>query len=53
MTSSRFGVDDSGATARFPAYGCATAAPEGWAGAGTQDGVLPPMMTFDMTQVYV
>jgi dipeptidase len=48
-----FGVDDSGATARFPAYGCATEAPTGWAGQGPQDGVVPPMMKFDMTQPFM
>ena len=47
-----FGVDDSSTTARFPVYGCSSAAPEGWAGAGAQDGVVPPMMTFDMGQAF-
>jgi len=46
-----FGVDDSSTTARFPVYGCSTYAPRGWAGKGAQDGVTPPMMTFDMSQV--
>jgi dipeptidase len=47
-----FGVDDSSTTARFPVYGSSTATPAGWGGAGAQDGVVPPMMTFNMKQAF-
>jgi len=47
-----FGVDDSSTTVRFPVYGSAKQVPEGFAGAGAQDGVTPPLMTFDMQSAF-
>jgi dipeptidase len=43
-----FGVDDSATTVRTPVYGGATRVPSAFAGKGTQDGVTPPMLKFDM-----
>jgi len=47
-----FGVDDSSTTVHFPIYGSATEVPEGFAGKGAQDGVVPPLMTFDMNSAF-
>jgi dipeptidase len=47
-----FGVDDSSTTVRFPVYGSATRVSEAFAGAGAQDGVTPPVMTFDMQNAF-
>eukprot|EP00607_Mallomonas_marina_P007607 CAMPEP_0182419942 /NCGR_PEP_ID=MMETSP1167-20130531/4327_1 /TAXON_ID=2988 /ORGANISM="Mallomonas Sp, Strain CCMP3275" /LENGTH=581 /DNA_ID=CAMNT_0024595177 /DNA_START=97 /DNA_END=1842 /DNA_ORIENTATION=- len=47
-----FGVDDSGTTVRFPVYGCATEVSSAYAGSGAQDGVTPPMMTFNMKTAF-
>ena len=47
-----FGVDDSSTTVHFPVYGSATRVSPSFAGAGPQDGVVPPMMTFDMTKAF-
>jgi len=42
-----FGVDDSSTTVRFPEYGSATRVALSFAGQGAQDGVTPPVMSFD------
>ena len=47
-----FGVDDAATTVRFPVYGAATAVPEAFQGKGAQDGVVPPMMTFDTKSAF-
>ena len=47
-----FGVDDSATTVRFPVYGSAKEVPVAFAGAGAQDGVTPPLMTFDMQNAF-
>jgi dipeptidase len=47
-----FGVDDSSTTVRFPIYGCANEVPEAFGGEGAQDGVTPPVMTFDMKKAF-
>jgi len=36
----------------FPVYGSSVATPGGWGGPGAQDGVVPPMMKFDMGQAF-
>jgi len=47
-----FGVDDSATTVRFPVYGSATRLPASFEGKGPQDGVVPPMMSFDLKQAF-
>eukprot|EP01039_Chlorochromonas_danica_P003651 gene3651-3997_t len=47
-----FGVDDSGTTVRTPVYASATAVPKAFAGKGPQDGVVPPMMKFDLQSAF-
>ena len=47
-----FGVDDSSTTAHLPVYGSTTRAPKEYAGKGPQDGVVPPMMMFDMRSAF-
>ncbi|CAE7843329.1 unnamed protein product, partial [Symbiodinium microadriaticum] len=47
-----FGVDDSATTVRFPVYGSVKRVPAAFAGAGAQDGVTPPLMTFDMQSAF-
>ena len=47
-----FGVDDSSTTVHFPVYGSVTRVSSAFGGAGTQDGVVPPMLTFDMTKAF-
>jgi dipeptidase len=47
-----FGVDDSATTARIPVYGSATRAPSEFAGKGAQDGVVTPMLKFDMRSAF-
>lgn len=47
-----FGVDDSATTVRFPVYGSATRLPASFEGKGAQDGVVPPMMSFDLKQAF-
>mmetsp|Transcript_9391 Transcript_9391/g.22274 ORF Transcript_9391/g.22274 Transcript_9391/m.22274 type:complete len:573 (-) Transcript_9391:375-2093(-) len=47
-----FGVDDSATTVRFPIFGSATSPPSAFAGAGTQDGVTPPMFDFNMDSAH-
>lgn len=47
-----FGVDDSGTTVRFPIYGSATRVPAAFAGKGAQDGVVAPMMEFDLQSAF-
>lgn len=47
-----FGVDDSSTTVHFPIYGSALVVPESFAGKGAQDGVTPPVMTFDTKQAF-
>jgi dipeptidase len=47
-----FGVDDSSTTAHFPIYGSATGVPASYAGQGPQDGVTPPVMTFNMNSAF-
>lgn len=42
-----FGVDDSSTTVRLPVYSSSTRVASAFAGKGPQDGVTPPMMTFD------
>jgi hypothetical protein len=45
-------VDDSATTVRVPVYGAATRVPPSFAGAGAQDGVVPPMMTFSTDSAF-
>jgi len=47
-----FGVDDSSTTAHFPIYGSCTSVPQSFAGKGAQDGVTPPIMTFNMQTAF-
>lgn len=47
-----FGVDDSATTVRFPVWGSVTAPATAFAGAGTQQGVTPPMMEFSMKNAH-
>lgn len=47
-----FGVDDSSTCVHFPVYGSATRVSSAFGGAGAQDGVVPPMMTFDMGKAF-
>lgn len=47
-----FGVDDSSTTVHFPVYGCVTRVPSSFGGQGPQDGVVPPMLTFDMAKAF-
>lgn len=47
-----FGVDDSATTVHFPIYGSATRVPSSFGGQGPQDGVVPPMMQFDMNSAF-
>jgi dipeptidase len=47
-----FGVDDVSTTVRTPVYGSATKVPTAFAGAGAQDGVVPPMMTFNWDSAF-
>jgi len=47
-----FGVDDSSTTVHFPIYGSATSVPEAYAGQGAQDGVTPPIMTFNFQSAF-
>lgn len=47
-----FGVDDSSTTVHFPVYGSVTRVSLSFGGAGPQDGVTPPMLTFDMTKAF-
>lgn len=47
-----FGIDDSSTSVHFPIYGSATRIPDGWSGAGPQDGVTPPLMTFSMKSAF-
>ncbi len=47
-----FGVDDSSTTVHFPVYGSATKVAPAFAGQGAQDGVTPPMMSFDLNKAF-
>lgn len=47
-----FGVDDSSTTVHFPVYGSATRVSSNFYGQGPQDGVVPPMMTFNMESAF-
>eukprot|EP01034_Spumella_vulgaris_P027599 gene27599-34344_t len=47
-----FGVDDSSTTVHFPVYGSATRVSQAFGGKGPQDGVTPPMMTFDIQKAF-
>jgi hypothetical protein len=47
-----FGVDDSSTTAHFPIYGSCTSVPQSYAGKGAQDGVTPPILTFNMQTAF-
>ena len=47
-----FGVDDSATTVRFPIYGAARKLPASFAGKGPQDGVVQPMMNFDLKKAF-
>mmetsp|Transcript_25489 Transcript_25489/g.42541 ORF Transcript_25489/g.42541 Transcript_25489/m.42541 type:complete len:596 (-) Transcript_25489:275-2062(-) len=47
-----FGVDDSSTTAHFPIYGSATSVPASFSGKGAQDGVTPPVMTFNFQSAF-
>ena len=42
-----FGVDDSSTTVRLPVYSSSTRVSPAFYGKGPQDGVIPPMMTFN------
>lgn len=47
-----FGPDDSSTTPHLPVYGSATRAPASYAGKGVQDGVISPMLKFDMANAF-
>lgn len=47
-----FGVDDVSTTVRTPVYASATRLPQGFAGKGPQDGVVPPMMNFSWQNAF-
>ncbi len=47
-----FGPDDSATTAHFPIYGSANHAPKEYGGKGVQDGVISPMLKFDMKSAF-
>lgn len=47
-----FGVDDSATTVRIPMYSVASHAPASFAGVGSQDGRVAPMMKFDMKRAF-
>jgi dipeptidase len=47
-----FGVDDASTTAHFPIYGSALRVPDAYAGQGAQDGVTPPLMTFNIHSAF-
>lgn len=47
-----FGVDDSSTTVHFPVYGSVTRVSTAFAGRGPQDGVIPPMLNFDMEKAF-
>jgi dipeptidase len=47
-----FGPDDSSTTAHLPVYGSASAAPKEYAGKGVQNGVVSPMMNFNMRSAF-
>jgi dipeptidase len=47
-----FGVDDSSTTVRFPIHGGATSVPSSFAGAGTQDGQVSPVFTFNFKSAF-
>jgi dipeptidase len=46
-----FGVDDSATTVRVPVFAAATRVPKSFAGAGPQDGTVPPVLTFNLNSV--
>jgi dipeptidase len=47
-----FGADDSATTVRVPIYAAARELPKSFAGKGPQDGVVPPMMKFDIDSAF-
>jgi len=47
-----FGVDDSSTTAHFPIYGSATRVQQTFAGKGPQDGVTPPVLSFNFNSAF-
>ncbi|GMI03160.1 hypothetical protein TrRE_jg5856 [Triparma retinervis] len=47
-----FGADDSATTVRVPIYAAARELPKSFAGKGPQDGVVPPMMKFDVDSAF-
>ncbi|GMH65251.1 hypothetical protein TL16_g04151 [Triparma laevis f. inornata] len=47
-----FGADDSATTVRVPFYASATELPLSFVGKGPQDGVVPPMMIFDLNSAF-
>ncbi|GMI03257.1 hypothetical protein TrVE_jg4094 [Triparma verrucosa] len=47
-----FGADDSATTVRVPFYASSTELPLSFVGKGPQDGVVPPMMTFDTNSAF-
>jgi dipeptidase len=47
-----FAVDDSSTSYRTPVYGSATAVPKPYAGKGSQDGIVTPLMEFDLSKAF-
>jgi dipeptidase len=47
-----FAVDDSSTSYRTPVYGSATAVPEPYAGQGSQDGAVTPLLEFDLSKAF-
>jgi dipeptidase len=47
-----FAVDDSSTSFRTPVYGSATAVPKPYAGPGAQDGVVTPILQFDLSKAF-
>jgi dipeptidase len=47
-----FGVDDSSTSPRTPVYGSIQKIPPAYAGKGSQDGVVTPLLEFDITKAF-
>ena len=47
-----FAVDDSSTSPRYPVYGCSTSVSPAYGGYGTQDGVVSPLLSFDLTKAF-
>jgi dipeptidase len=47
-----FAVDDSSTSPRFPVYGCSRDVSSAYSGKGTQDGVVSPLLDFNMEKSF-